>query len=144
RCRRARAGALRPHPQPRHPGRRPAQGAGRRHHAGGSAPRDPLRLMGAFEYTAVDPGGKERRGILEGDTARQVRQQLRERHLLPLTVTEVARKEATRQRSFSFSRSMSANDLSLVTRQLATLVQSGLPLEESLLAVSQQTEVPRV
>jgi general secretion pathway protein F len=100
--------------------------------------------MGAFEYTAVDAGGKERRGIIEGDTARQVRQQLRERHLLPLTVTEVARKEATRQRSFSFSRSMSANDLSLVTRQLATLVQSGLPLEESLLAVSQQTEVPRV
>ncbi len=101
--------------------------------------------MGAFEYTAVDASGKESRGILEGDTARQVRQLLRERQLLPLTVAEVAEREATRQRaSFSFSRSMSPADLSLVTRQLATLVHSSLPLEEALLAVSEQTESPRV
>ena len=39
--------------------------------------------MGAFEYTAVDPGGKQRKGVLEGDTPRQVRQLLRERKLLP-------------------------------------------------------------
>ncbi|MCL4722116.1 MAG: type II secretion system inner membrane protein GspF [Gammaproteobacteria bacterium] len=101
--------------------------------------------MGAFEYTAVDATGKERRGVLEGDTARQVRQLLRERQLLPLTVAEVAEREASRQRaSFSFSRSMSPADLSLVTRQLATLVHSSLPLEEALLAVSEQTESPRV
>ena len=55
--------------------------------------------MGAFEYTAVDASGKESRGILEGDTARQVRQLLRERQLLPLTVAEVAEREATRQKS---------------------------------------------
>ena len=52
--------------------------------------------MGAFEYTAVDSSGKERRGVLEGDTPRQVRQLLRERALLPLQVTEVAQKEARR------------------------------------------------
>ncbi len=100
--------------------------------------------MGAFEYTAVDAGGKERKGILEGDTARQVRQLLRERQLLPLTVTEVAEREASRQQSFTLRPTMSANDLALVTRQLATLVQSSLPLEEALLAVSEQTESPRV
>jgi general secretion pathway protein F len=100
--------------------------------------------MGAFEYTAVDAGGKERRGILEGDTARQVRQLLRERQLLPLTVTEAAVREATRQRSFTLRPTMSSNDLALVTRQLATLVQSSMPLEEALLAVSEQTESPRV
>ncbi|HKT73499.1 MAG TPA: type II secretion system inner membrane protein GspF [Steroidobacteraceae bacterium] len=99
--------------------------------------------MGAFEYTALDTGGRERKGILEGDTPRHIRQLLRERQLLPVTVSEVAQKEAKRQRSFSFTR-VSTSDLSLFTRQLATLVRAGLPLEESLLAVSQQTEKPRV
>ena len=55
--------------------------------------------MGAFEYTALDAGGKERKGVLEGDTARQVRQLLREQQLLPVTVSEVAQKEAKRQRA---------------------------------------------
>src|SRR6201993_476116 len=102
--------------------------------------------MGAFEYTALDAGGKEQSGILEGDTPRHIRQMLRERQLLPVVVNEVAQKEATRQQSKSFSlgRRVSAGDLSLFTRQLATLVRAGLPLEESLLAVSQQTEKPRV
>src|SRR6202012_5168091 len=100
--------------------------------------------MGAFEYTALDNGGKERKGVLEGDTPRHIRQLLRERQLLPVTVSEVAQKEATRQQSFSFVRRVAPADLSLFTRQLATLVRAGLPLEESLLAVSQQTEKPRV
>lgn len=99
--------------------------------------------MGAFEYVALDNGGKERRGILEGDTPRHIRQLLREKQLLPVTVSEVAQKEAKRQRKFSFTR-VSTSDLSLFTRQLATLVRAGLPLEESLLAVSQQTEKPRI
>lgn len=100
--------------------------------------------MGAFEYTALDSAGKERKGVLEGDTPRHIRQLLRERQLLPVAVSEVAQKEAIRQRSFSFLRRVSPADLSLFTRQLATLVRAGLPLEESLLAVSQQTEKPRV
>jgi general secretion pathway protein F len=100
--------------------------------------------MGAFEYTALDAAGKERKGILEGDTPRHIRQLLREQQLLPVTVAEVAQKEARRQRSFSLLRRVSPADLSLFTRQLATLVRAGLPLEEALLAVSQQTEKPRV
>ncbi|MGH8181517.1 MAG: type II secretion system inner membrane protein GspF [Steroidobacteraceae bacterium] len=100
--------------------------------------------MGAFEYIALDNAGKERKGVLEGDTPRHIRQLLRERQLLPVTVSEVAQKEATRQQSFSFIRRVAPADLSLFTRQLATLVRAGLPLEESLLAVSQQTEKPRL
>jgi general secretion pathway protein F len=100
--------------------------------------------MGAFEYTALDSAGKERKGILEGDTPRHIRQLLREQQLLPVAVAEVAQKEAKRQRSFSLMRRVSSGDLALFTRQLATLVRAGLPLEESLLAVSQQTEKPRV
>ena len=100
--------------------------------------------MGAFEYTALDASGKERKGILEGDTPRHVRQQLRERQLLPVSVSEVAAREAGRQRAFGTQRRVSAADVTLLTRQLATLVRAALPLEESLLAVSQQTEKPRV
>jgi general secretion pathway protein F len=100
--------------------------------------------VGAFEYTALDAGGKERTGILEGDTPRHIRQLLREQQLLPVAVSEVAQKEAKRQRSFSLLSRVSTADLTLFTRQLATLVRAGLPLEESLLAVSQQTEKPRV
>ncbi len=99
--------------------------------------------MGAFEFTALDRAGKQSKGLVEGDTAKHVRQILRERNLVPVSVTEVADKSAGRDRSLSLRRGMSASELALVTRQLASLSQSGLPLEEALLAVSQQNETPR-
>jgi len=99
--------------------------------------------MGAFEYTAMDKAGKQVKGLLEGDTAKHVRQLLRDRKLLPVSVSEVARKEARRQSSFSFRKGISSSELALITRQLASLSQSGLPLEEALLAVSQQNDQPR-
>ena len=100
--------------------------------------------MGAFDYKAVDPSGKEIKGVLEGETARQVRQLLRDQQLLPITVTEVAEKEASRQFNISFRRGLSPGDLALITRQIATLVQSSMPLEQALLAVGEQNEIPRV
>jgi len=100
--------------------------------------------MGAFEYTALDTAGREQKGVVEGDTVKHVRQLLRERQLLPVTVGEVKHGEDKRQRTFGLRRGISASDLSLLTRQLATLVKAGLPLEEGLLAVSQQSEKPRV
>jgi general secretion pathway protein F len=99
--------------------------------------------MGAFEFVALDKAGKESRGLLEGDTAKHVRQILRERQLLPVKVTEVTQRDSSKQKSFSIRRGLSASELALLTRQLATLSQSGLPLEEALLAVSQQNENPR-
>jgi len=100
--------------------------------------------VGAFEYTALDTAGRQHKGVIEGDTARHVRGLLRERSLLPVTVTEMAEREAKRQGGFNLLRRVSASDLALLTRQLATLVRAGLPLEEALLAVSQQSEKPRV
>jgi len=99
--------------------------------------------MGAYEYVAMDQSGKQSKGLLEGDTPKHIRQLLRDRDLLPVSVTEVAKKEARRQRSFSFRKGISSAELALVTRQLASLSQSGMPLEESLLAVSQQNDNPR-
>ncbi len=99
--------------------------------------------MGAFEFVALDKKGKESKGLLEGDTPKHVRQILRERDLLPVKVAEVAQKESRRQSNFSLRRGLSASELALLTRQLATLAAAGLPLEEALLAVSQQNENPR-
>lgn len=101
--------------------------------------------MGAFEYTALDLGGRQRRGVLEGDTPRQIRAQLREQGMSPLTVVEVKQREAKRQgKRFTLQRGVSSSDLALITRQFATLVRSSLPVEESLRAVSQQTEKERI
>jgi general secretion pathway protein F len=97
--------------------------------------------MPAFEYVALDKVGRTRKGVLEGDTARQIRQQLREQGLTPLSLEEVIRATHQRRRSRV---SISASDLALLTRQLSTLVRAGLALEEALRAVSQQTEKPRL
>ncbi len=100
--------------------------------------------MGAFAYTALDGRAKEQSGVLEGDTARQVRQQLRDRGLTPLKVEEAAKKEE-RSRSSRFWRpGISAPELALITRQFATLVQAGLPLEETLQTVARQSEKGRL
>jgi general secretion pathway protein F len=100
--------------------------------------------MGAYQYVAVDTGGKEHRGILEGDTPKHVRQLLRDRQLLPVEVAEVEAKERQARRQFSLFKGISGLDLALVTRQLATLVKAGLPLDEALLAVSEHSEKPRL
>ncbi len=100
--------------------------------------------MGAFEYTALNERGREKRGVLEGDTARQIRQQLREQGLTPLSVEEVTQRESRERRGFSFRRGISATDLALITRQLATLVRAALPLEEALQTVARQSEQSRL
>ncbi|NVK55868.1 MAG: type II secretion system inner membrane protein GspF [Alteromonadaceae bacterium] len=101
--------------------------------------------MAAFAYKAVAANGRNKSGVLEGDNARQIRQQLREKNLIPVEVEQVAEKSA-RQSSGGFQLfrpRISASDLSLLTRQMATLVESALPIEEALLAVAEQSEKPR-
>ena len=100
--------------------------------------------MGAYAYVAYDDSGKEHKGVLEGDAPRQIRALLRERELHPVEVTEVEEKERKQRRGFSLKRGVSALELALLTRQLATLTRAGLPLEEALQAVSEQTERPRL
>ncbi len=100
--------------------------------------------MGAFEYSALDKAGRRKKGVLEGDTPRQVRQLLRDRDLIPLTVDEVA-KGASQSRGFLLTqRGLSPADLALITRQLATLVHSGTVLDEALATVAEQAEKARL
>ncbi len=102
--------------------------------------------MAAYEYTALDARGHEKKGVIEGDTARQVRQLLRDQGLMPLNIDTAANQDRrTPIRGARVSRrGISATDLALFTRQLATLVRAALPLDEALSAVGQQTEKPRI
>jgi len=97
--------------------------------------------MSAFEYAALNKTGRTCKGVLEGDTPRQVRQQLREQGLMPLSIEEVMRPVTQRKKRRV---PINATDLALITRQLATLVHSSLPLESALQAISEQTEKPRL
>jgi general secretion pathway protein F len=101
--------------------------------------------MGAFRYQAMNTGGKLIKGTLEGDTERQVRTQLRQQQLKPISVEKISAGKITKNSdslfasSKTFSTRIGVKDLSLFTRQLASLVQSGMPLAEALQAVAKQT-----
>lgn len=103
--------------------------------------------MPAYSYVAVDTAGKETKGVIEADTDKQARQLLRKKSLIPLSVS-LSRSKKTKgeKRSFSFAgrKGLSSKDLALFTRQFATLLAAGLPVEESLTAVSEQSEKPHV
>ena len=97
--------------------------------------------MAAFEYLALDINGREKKGIVEADSHRQVRQNLRDKDLTPLSV-KVSEKKVGKGIASLFSgvlrTSLSFNERALLVRQLATLIAAGLPVEEALLAVSKQ------
>ncbi len=101
--------------------------------------------MAAFEYKALDAKGKTVKGVIEAETARAARQSLREKALVPVSIEETKAKEKRVQSSgLNFQRGISTNELSLLTRQLSTLVTATMPLEECLKAVAEQTEKPRL
>lgn len=102
--------------------------------------------MPAYEYKALDNKGKQQKGVVEADTPKHARSQLRELKLMPLEITAVAEKEA-KQKSKGvalFKRGISVAELALITRQISTLVAAGLPIEEALKAVGQQCEKDRL
>ena len=98
--------------------------------------------MPAFAYQALDSSGKTQRGVLQGDTARAVRGLLRERGLNPLRVDEVREGSADSARPFA-RRALGGAQIALLTRQLATLIGAGLPIDEALGALSEQAENER-
>ena len=101
--------------------------------------------MAAFKYKALDTSGKVVKGVLEGDSERQIRAQLRTKSLRPIEVASAGRRAANNANSEGgirrglFAPRLSASELALMTRQLATLVASALPLDECLQAAAEQT-----
>ena len=96
--------------------------------------------MPAFEYTALNASGEEESGILEADNARQVRQTLRDGKLTPLKVEQIEKGDSKNDSKVKRAGKVNPAELALFTRQLATLMQSGSPLEEALAITAKQSE----
>lgn len=96
--------------------------------------------MPAYHYAALDSAGTAHKGLLQGDSARQIRQQLRERGLTPLEVREAH----GRSGPYRTQHRLSATELTLITRQLATLISAAVPLEQALAKVAEQADKPRL
>ena len=100
--------------------------------------------MPAFRYEAVDTVGGTRKGVVNADSARAARVDLRAQGLVPLAVdaitTQVDDAGATRRRGFGDR--LSTNELALFTRQLASLLEASLPLEQAFSALLEQAEKP--
>ncbi len=104
--------------------------------------------MAAFDYVAIDQGGRQQHGVLQGDSARQVRQRLRERGLLPVTVEPVSTQQKSgvpvASREFRLRRGFSPAEQALIMRQLATLLRSGQPLADALQALTKGEQPARI
>ena len=100
--------------------------------------------MAAFEYQALDAKGKTVKGITTGDHAKQVRAELRAQGLMPIDIKSVSESKANQAKGKSgkagSKTKIKSNDLSIMTRQMATLLDSGMTIEETLSAVIKQSE----
>ncbi len=100
--------------------------------------------MGAYSYRALDEKGKQVKGILEGDSERHVRSQLRQKQLKPIEVGSSSEKHDTGAGRSLYKTRIKQSELSLIMRQLATLINSNMPLDEVLTATAQQARKPRI
>ncbi|MEY1590666.1 type II secretion system inner membrane protein GspF [Burkholderia sp. Bmkn7] len=97
--------------------------------------------MSAFRYEAIDPTGRTLKGVLEADSARAGRSHLRTQGLTPLVVELAAQRlHGERHQRLSLGRKLSQREQAILTRQLASLLVAGLPLDESLSVLSEQAE----
>jgi general secretion pathway protein F len=103
--------------------------------------------MAVFEYKALAETGKMTKGIIDAETAASARRKLREQQLFPTEITESFGKDSKTQSEFNVKMGfsgVSTRDLSLMTRQLAVLLRAGMPLVESLKALTDQTSNNRL
>src|ERR671915_109907 len=99
--------------------------------------------MGTFAFRAVDVAGVPSRGELEAGSKAQVTEQLRQRGLIVLDVSE--KREAFKLESvFQRFKSVNLRELSVFSRQFATLIASGMPMLRSLYTLEDQTEDERL
>lgn len=97
--------------------------------------------MAAYEYTAIDGTGKKSKGVITADSPRAARKELRIKDLMPTDIQPLSEKRA---RGTKTRKSISDKERSLLTRQLAVLLQSGMTVEQALGAAAQDASNPSV
>ena len=95
--------------------------------------------MGAYQYQALKKSGNTCKGVIEADSERHARQLLRDQGMIPTHINTLKKANASKQNN-----KLSSQDLSLFTRQLATLLAAGIPVEEALRGVSEQTDKDKI
>jgi len=95
--------------------------------------------MDAYEYKCLDASGKNKSGILQADNEKQVRQMLRDQKLIPIRIEKVTGHLGT-DKEKKHKTSLRTGELSIIIRQLSTLLKAGLPLDESLKTISEQSD----
>ena len=108
-------------------------------------------ILGVYRYVAFDEQGRQHKGVLEADAPRGVRQQLRDKGLTPVEVDYLEKQKLTkingangRAKPKISIRKINVQDLAMFTRDLSSLVSSGIPVEECLQAVFNQTDKPKI
>lgn len=96
--------------------------------------------MPAFRYEAADAAGKSDKGVLDADSAKAARTLLRQRGLIPITVEAITGHAQTTRARRGFGQRLTTREQALLTRQLASLITAGLPLDEALGALADQAE----
>jgi general secretion pathway protein F len=97
--------------------------------------------MPAFRFEAIDQKGKSQTGVLDADSARAARTQLRTQGLTPLVVEAAgSRTRGERKQRLSLGKRLSQREQAILTRQLASLLIAGLPLGETLSVLTEQSE----
>ena len=98
--------------------------------------------MPAFRYEAVDDSGASRKGVVNADSPRAARADLRTQGLTPISVEAIAAQvdASGEARRSAFGEKLSQVELALFTRQLASLLEAGLPLEQAFTALLEQAE----
>jgi len=95
-----------------------------------------------FEYEALDGSGKAIRGIIDAESARTARTKLKSQGVYPTEIREESAVLAERGSAFRIFNRVRAKDLAQVFRQMATLLEAGIPLVSSLSALIDQSGHP--
>lgn len=98
--------------------------------------------MPVFEYKGLDRSGRNKRGTIDADNSRTAKAKLKKDGIYVIELKDKAKTEKKTKGKSSTNKSVGVQDLSMMTRQLATLLKANIPLVDALTAVAEQVENP--